>query len=286
MAASESGICRTPAAVFGVAKLPSYTASRHREHTLPLIEVLPAQREQLATSQARAYRESPHGPSRHWQFSEQRACLGRRQGPLVRQYSNRPRMTTQVSPRRPIGAAPDDDRRNDGSATPHTARVAVLLVAKSTNRPCRTVCFANIPIALRMSSRTITSRAEESARAADVNDSIAQEDKLGIAVANSRGRMISLRRWSLSGRTTENRSGRRATIDGGGLDQHQRLPPPGHNHRNNSQSTRSVGRKRRCARAHTARWWRRASVSSTRSRRVCRGCRRRSSRLEAAAHRL
>jgi hypothetical protein len=42
----------------------------------------------------------------------------------------------------------------------------------------------------------------------------------------------------------------------------------GHNHRNNNQSSRSVGRKRRCERARTPSWWRRASVSSRRSVRV------------------
>ena len=42
----------------------------------------------------------------------------------------------------------------------------------------------------------------------------------------------------------------------------------GHNHRNNSQSSRSVGRKRRCERARTPSWWRRARVSSRRSVRV------------------
>jgi len=42
----------------------------------------------------------------------------------------------------------------------------------------------------------------------------------------------------------------------------------GHNHRNNNQSSRSVWRKRRCERARTPSWWRRASVSSRRSVRV------------------
>ena len=42
----------------------------------------------------------------------------------------------------------------------------------------------------------------------------------------------------------------------------------GHNHRNNSQSRRSAARKRRCERARTPSWWRRASVSSRRSIRV------------------
>ena len=44
----------------------------------------------------------------------------------------------------------------------------------------------------------------------------------------------------------------------------------GHNHRRNSQSRRSVGRKRLFERARTPSWWRRASVSSRRSRRVAR----------------
>ena len=39
----------------------------------------------------------------------------------------------------------------------------------------------------------------------------------------------------------------------------------GHNRRSNSQSSRSVARKRRCERARTLSWWRRASVSSRRS---------------------
>ena len=42
----------------------------------------------------------------------------------------------------------------------------------------------------------------------------------------------------------------------------------GHNHRNNSQSRRSVGRQRGCERARTPSWWRGARVSSRRSIRV------------------
>ena len=42
----------------------------------------------------------------------------------------------------------------------------------------------------------------------------------------------------------------------------------GHNHRKNSQSRRSAGRKRRFERARTPSWWRRARVSSRRSLRV------------------
>src|SRR5436189_458695 len=60
------------------------------------------------------------------------------------------------------------------------------------------------------------------------------------------------------------------TIDSGWPDQHQRFPPPGHNHRKNSQSRRSDGRKRRFERARTPSWWRRARVSSRRSLRVAR----------------
>jgi len=44
----------------------------------------------------------------------------------------------------------------------------------------------------------------------------------------------------------------------------------GHNHRKNSQSRRSDGRKRRFERARTPSWWRRARVSSRRSLRVAR----------------
>ena len=47
----------------------------------------------------------------------------------------------------------------------------------------------------------------------------------------------------------------------------------GHNLRSNSQSRRSVGRKRRCERARTPSWCRRASVSSRRSIRVARDAR-------------
>src|SRR5262245_45885432 len=43
---------------------------------------------------------------------------------------------------------------------------------------------------------------------------------------------------------------------------------PGHNQRNNSQNSRSDRRKRRFERARTLSWWRSASVSSRRSRRV------------------
>lgn len=44
----------------------------------------------------------------------------------------------------------------------------------------------------------------------------------------------------------------------------------GHNHRKNSHSRRSAGRKRRFERARTPSWWRRARVSSRRSLRVTR----------------
>jgi hypothetical protein len=44
----------------------------------------------------------------------------------------------------------------------------------------------------------------------------------------------------------------------------------GHNHRKNSQNSRSAGRKRLFERARTPSWWRRARVSSRRSRRVTR----------------
>ena len=44
----------------------------------------------------------------------------------------------------------------------------------------------------------------------------------------------------------------------------------GHNHRKNSQNRRSAGRKRLFERARTPSWWRRARVSSRRSRRVAR----------------
>ena len=45
----------------------------------------------------------------------------------------------------------------------------------------------------------------------------------------------------------------------------------GHNHRKNSQNRRSAGRKRLSERARTPSWWRRARISSRRSRRVARG---------------
>jgi hypothetical protein len=44
----------------------------------------------------------------------------------------------------------------------------------------------------------------------------------------------------------------------------------GHNHRKNSQNRRSAERKRLSERARTPSWWRRARVSSRRSRRVAR----------------
>jgi hypothetical protein len=44
----------------------------------------------------------------------------------------------------------------------------------------------------------------------------------------------------------------------------------GHNHRKNNQNRRSAGRKRLFERARTPSWWRRARVSSRRSRRVAR----------------
>jgi hypothetical protein len=44
----------------------------------------------------------------------------------------------------------------------------------------------------------------------------------------------------------------------------------GHNQRKNSQNRRSAGRKRLLERARTPSWWRRARISSTRSRRVAR----------------
>jgi hypothetical protein len=44
----------------------------------------------------------------------------------------------------------------------------------------------------------------------------------------------------------------------------------GHNHRNNSHNRRSAGRKRLFERARTPSWWRRARISSRRSRRVAR----------------
>jgi hypothetical protein len=43
-----------------------------------------------------------------------------------------------------------------------------------------------------------------------------------------------------------------------------------HNHRKHSQNRRSAGRKRLFERARTPSWWRRARVSSRRSRRVAR----------------
>src|SRR3989442_249924 len=58
------------------------------------------------------------------------------------------------------------------------------------------------------------------------------------------------------------------TIDGGWLDQHQHFPPPGPQPSQNSQSTRSDGRKSRFERASTLNWWRRAKFSSRRSLRV------------------
>jgi hypothetical protein len=57
------------------------------------------------------------------------------------------------------------------------------------------------------------------------------------------------------------------TIDRGRLDQHQRFAPP-RPQPPQQQPEQSAGRKRLFERARTPSWWRRASVSSSRSRRV------------------
>jgi hypothetical protein len=59
------------------------------------------------------------------------------------------------------------------------------------------------------------------------------------------------------------------SIDSGWLDQHQRVPPPGPEPAQKQPKKQPVsGRKRLFERARTPSWWRRARVSSRRSRRV------------------
>jgi len=80
-AVSESGICREPASVFGVSNTPSSTASRTTSNRA-LVDVLPAQREQLAVSKARENRQPDPRPWERRQRREERGCLACRQRPF------------------------------------------------------------------------------------------------------------------------------------------------------------------------------------------------------------